>query len=31
VQFHERTVNQGKHYIYTGPFYESYLVLPVID
>ncbi|KAH7232252.1 Alpha/Beta hydrolase protein [Fusarium redolens] len=31
VQFHERTVKQGKHYIYSGSSYESYLMLPIID
>ncbi|GIJ88144.1 hypothetical protein Asppvi_007061 [Aspergillus pseudoviridinutans] len=30
VQFHEETVNEGKHAIYSGCTYESYLVLPVV-
>ncbi|KAH6668412.1 Alpha/Beta hydrolase protein [Halenospora varia] len=31
VQFHENSVNAGKHTVYAGGFYESYLVIPVID
>ncbi|RHZ43424.1 uncharacterized protein CDV56_101946 [Aspergillus thermomutatus] len=30
VQFHEETVNEGTHSIYSGCTYESYLVLPVV-
>ena len=26
IQFHRNTVNNGKHYLHTGPFYASYLV-----
>lgn len=31
VQFHERTVNAGKHFVYSGGFYDSYLVMPLIE
>lgn len=28
---HEKTVNKGKHTLYTGSVFDSYLVMPVID
>ncbi|KAL3429933.1 hypothetical protein BDV09DRAFT_179478 [Aspergillus tetrazonus] len=31
VQFHECTVNKGKHFIYSGNNLESYLVLPIVQ
>ncbi|KAI2994124.1 hypothetical protein CBS147346_10684 [Aspergillus niger] len=31
VQFHEDSVNKGKHTIYSGSVYESYLVVPTIE
>ncbi|KAJ5674371.1 uncharacterized protein N7477_004305 [Penicillium maclennaniae] len=31
VQFHENSVNKGKHFVYSGSNFESYLVLPIIE
>jgi uncharacterized protein len=31
VQLHEDSVNKGKHFIYSGPLHESYLVMPVVE
>ena len=31
VQLHEESVNTGKHFIYTGGVYDSYLVLPYVE
>lgn len=31
TMMHENSVNKGKHTIYTGSVFDSYLVLPVID
>ena len=31
AQLHQDSVNVGKHFVYSGGFYDSYLVLPVID
>ena len=31
VQLHQASVNQGRHTIYTGGPYDSYLVLPVVE
>ena len=30
AQLHQKSVNAGRHFIYSGPAYESYLVLPVV-
>ncbi|KAL3470507.1 Alpha/Beta hydrolase protein [Aspergillus californicus] len=31
VQFHESTVNKGKHFVYSGGNFESYIVFPIIE
>lgn len=31
TMLHENTVNRGKHLIYTGAVFDSYLVMPIID
>ncbi|MCJ1302389.1 hypothetical protein MMC08_005192 [Hypocenomyce scalaris] len=31
AQLHQELVNAGKHHVYSGGIYDSYLVLPVID
>lgn len=31
VQFHENSVNKGKHFVYSGNNFESYLVFPIIE
>jgi predicted acyl esterase len=31
VQLHQDSVNKGRHFIYTGEIYDSYLVLPCVS